>query len=202
MRSNQRVKPTAAISCGRIQHQAAAAYAPSVSQTAMPIFPPIKSALYEQLRQVPASRDGGLEYRPCAVTLDDGRELPCVYVVDRKSYIRVWGVYPEDDRGKPSVPIESVRRITDSPNRLPARLANELYRAGESGMGYTVFTVEFSNRACQAYLTGNAVDFIDPPTGLRASDAVSVRPHEGRQEAKQRSVDYYWCLYDGVENAG
>ncbi len=69
-------------------------------------------------------------------------------------------------------------------------------------MGYTVFTVEFSNGARQAYEAGNAVDFIDPPTGLRASDAVSVRPREGRQEAKKRSIDYHWCLYDGVENAG
>jgi hypothetical protein len=114
----------------------------------------------------------------------------------------MWGVYPEDDRGKRSVSIKSVRRIVDSPKRLPAHLANELYRAGESGMGYTVFTVEFRNGARQAYVTGNAVDFIEPPPGLRASDAVAVRPHEGRQEAKAKSIDYHWCLYDGVESAG
>ena len=168
----------------------------------MPSFPPIPRKLYDELRRVPASRDGEMEYRPCAVTLDDGRELSCVYVVDHKPYIRVWGVYPEGDPGKRSVPITSVRRIVDSPNRLPAPLADELYRAGESGMGYTVFTVEFRDGSRQAYVTGNAVDFVDPPTGLRASDAVRVLPHEGRERAKHESVDYYWCLYDGVEDAG
>jgi hypothetical protein len=133
------------------------------------------------------------------VTLDDGRELPCVYVVDRQPYIQLWGVYPERDPGKRAVPIASVRRIAESPFRLPARLADELYRAGESGMGYTVFTVEFGNSARQAYVAGNAVDFIDPPAGLRASDAVGVRPHEGRHDAGPRPIEYYWCLYDGVE---
>ena len=168
----------------------------------MPSFPPISRGLYAELLRVPASRDGIMEYRPCAVTLDDGREFPCVYVVDQKPYIRAWGVYPDADPAKRSVPMTSVRRIKDSPNRLPAPLADELYRAGESGMGYTIFTVEFRDGSRQAYVTGNAVDFVDPPAGVRASDAIRVLPHEGREEAKQRSVDYYWCLYDGVEDAG
>ena len=162
----------------------------------------IPSDLHEQLHQVPASRDGDLEYRPCAVKLDDGSELSCVYVMEQNAYIRTWGVYPEDDPGKRSIPIKSVRWITDSPNRLPAHLANKLYLAGESGRGYTVFTVEFRNGTRRAYVTGNAVDFIEPPPGLRASDAVAVRPHEGRQEAESQSIDYYWCLYDGVESVG
>jgi hypothetical protein len=165
-------------------------------------YPPLPQRLHEQLRRVPASRDREIEYRPCAVTLDDGSELPCVYVVDHEAYIRLWGVYPESDSGKRAVPVSSVRHIEDSPNRLPAPLADELYRAGESGMGYTVFTVEFRDGRRQAYVTGNAVDFIDPPPGVRAADAVRVRTHEGRQGAKHPSVDYYWCLYDGVENAG
>jgi hypothetical protein len=158
--------------------------------------------LYEQLRRVPPSHDGDLEYRPCAVTLDDGTSLPCVYVVAHQPYLRVWGVYPEDDPGKRSVSIRAVRRISDSPFRLPARLADEIYGAGEGGMGYCVFTVEFRNRARQAYVTGNAVDFIEPPRGVKASDAVAVRPHEGSQDAKSLSTGYYWCLYDGVEGAG
>ena len=181
---------------------AARAARQDVCETGMTKYPPISRELYDQLRQVPASYDGDLEYRPCAVALDDGRELSCVYIVDQKPYIRMWGVYPADDRGKLSVSISSVRRIADSPSRLPARLANELYRAGESGMGYTVFTVEFTSGASRAYVTGNAVDFIEPPPGLRASDAVAVRPHEGRQEAESQSIDYYWCLYDGVESVG
>jgi hypothetical protein len=34
-----------------------------------------------------------MEYKPCAVTLADGVELACVYVVDWKPYIRHCGVY-------------------------------------------------------------------------------------------------------------
>ena len=101
-----------------------------------------------------------------AVALADGTELACVYVADRKPYIRHWGIYPEDDRGKRSVSITQVRQIRDSPNLLPAALADDLYRAGESGMGYTVLTVEFKDSTRCAYLTGNAVDFIDPLSGF------------------------------------
>lgn len=165
-------------------------------------YPPLSSELCEQLRRVPASHDGSMEYRPCAITLRSGVELPCVYVVDSKRYIQAWGVWPEDDRAKRSVPIGSVLKIEDSPNRLPAHLADELYRAGESGMGYTVFTVEFANGKQRAYLTGNAVDFIVPPHGVRASESLHVRPHDGRHEAKPCSLEYYWCLYDDGEQAG
>src|SRR5262245_15106849 len=158
--------------------------------------------LVKELRRVPSSRDCEMEYKPCAVTLANGTELSCVYVVDRKPYIRYWGIYPESDPGKSSISIAEVRQIRDSPNRLPAPLADCLYRAGESGMGYMIFTVEFKDGTRRAYLTGSAVDFIDPPAGLCASDAVRVYPHEGRREAKQRSIEYYWCLYDGIEAAG
>ena len=143
-----------------------------------------------------------MEYKPCAVTLADGTELSCVYVVDCKPYIRYWGIYPENDPGKNSVSIAQVRQIRDSPNRLPAALADCLYQAEESGMGYFVFTVEFRDGTRHTFLTGNAVDFIDAPTGLRASDAVQVYPHRGRRGPELRSLPYYWCLYDGLEGAG
>src|SRR5262245_28753582 len=126
-------------------------------------YPALPRDLVEDLRGVPSSRDREIEYKPCAVTLTDGTELPCVYVVDREPYFRHWGIYPECDPGKRSISITRVRRIRDSPYRIPAGLADSLYRAGESGMGYMVFTVEFKDGTRQAYLTGNAVDFIGPP---------------------------------------
>ena len=164
-------------------------------------YPALPRALAEQLHRVPPSHDRRLEYRPCAVTLADGRELPCVYVVDAAAYLRVWGVYPERDPAKRAVPLAAVRGIRESSHRLPAALADTLYRAGESGMGYTVFTVEFSDGRRQAYVAGNAVDFIAAPPGLWAADAVRVRPHEGREAAPLPAVDYHWCLYDGVETS-
>jgi hypothetical protein len=79
------------------------------------------------------------------------------------------GIYPESDPGKRSVSIAQARQIPRQPNRLPAVLANCLYREGESGMGYAVFTVEYKEGTRQTYVTGNAVDFIVPPAGLCAS---------------------------------
>jgi hypothetical protein len=151
--------------------------------------------LTAQLRRVPPSRDGRLEYHPCRVTLDDGRIVDCVYIVEAGAYLVKWGVWPEDDPGKRSVPIERVVTIEESPHRLPASLANRLYEAGESGMGYSLFTVEFRDGTEQAYVTGSAVDFIDPPPGLRASDAVRVLPHKGRDRGPREGPDYTWCLY-------
>jgi hypothetical protein len=164
-------------------------------------YPPLTDQLRVQVGEVPASHDGGLAYRPCAVTLEDGSEDLAVYVVPYRPYIRVWGVRPEDDPGKRSVPVSRIRSVRDSPLRLPASLADELYAAGESGMGYTVFTVEFSNGATQAYVTGNAVDFIDPPVGCAARDARRVFPHRARDQARPVSVNYAWCIYGGPEVA-
>jgi hypothetical protein len=165
-------------------------------------YPALTRELTEELRLVPSSRDHEMEYKPCSVTLADGTELPCVYVVDHKPYIRNWGIYPEADPAKRSVSITQVRQIRDNPNRLPAALADCLYRAGESGMGYMVFTVEFKDGTRHAYLAGSAVDFINPPAGLCASDAVRVYPNEGWEAKKQPSIEYYWCLYDGLETSG
>jgi hypothetical protein len=161
------------------------------------IYPVLPTHLVRQLGVVPPSRDGDLEYRPCAVTVDDGSEIECVYVVDYEAYLRHWGVRPEDDPGKLWVPLERVRALRESSYRLPAALADELYQAGESGMGYTVFTVEFADGRRQAYVGGNAIDFINPPGGLNAADARRVCPHEGRQETPRRVLPYHWCLYDG-----
>lgn len=151
--------------------------------------------LAEQLRRVPPSHDGKLKYHPCRVTLDDGQVLDHVYIVEARAFIVKWGIWPEDDPGKRSVPIERVVSVEESPCRLPAALANKLYKAGESGMGYCAFTVEFKDGTRQAYVTGNAVDFIDAPAGLRASDAVRVDPHKGHNESPLHGPDYFWCLY-------
>ncbi len=168
----------------------------------MPHTQKIPAALYEQLLQVEPSYDGGMEYRPCLVTLNDGRKVDCVYVVHEQQYIRHWGVWPEDDSGKQSLLIEYVSGIEESPSRLPPKIANKIYNAGESGMGYCVFTLVFTDGSTQAYVTGNAVDFVALPNGKAARDIRKVLPHEGRQaENQKQGLDYYWCIYSGVEQS-
>ncbi|MDC7675824.1 hypothetical protein [Asticcacaulis machinosus] len=126
--------------------------------------------------------------------MKDGTELPRVYICEATSWYKYWGVWPEDDAGKKSIDLNLIAGIAASPQRLPASFANKLYDAGESGMGYTIFTVVFADGLEVAYGTGNAVDFIRYPHGKTAHDIRDVLPHMGRDTART-CPDYIWCLY-------
>lgn len=158
-------------------------------------FPPLPAALRAQWESIESSADGELEYRPCSVTLKNGTTLPCVYVMDAQAYIDVWGVWPEDDSGKRHISIADIASISDSPHRIPAHFANELYRAGESGMGYCIFTLVFSDNTKQVCLSGNAVDFVQLPPGKSAANIVAVMPHRERHADYVQSPPYVWCLF-------
>ena len=147
------------------------------------------------LQTIAPSGDGELWYYPCRVTLMNGTILDTVYIEPEKPYLHFWGVYPEDDRGKRSIRIEDVLEVEDSPTRLPAKFANEIYRQGESGMGYTIFTVVFADGTRQACVSGNAVDFIHYPIGKGPNNVTEVLPHEGRAAELIKGPQWYWCLY-------
>jgi hypothetical protein len=148
------------------------------------------------LSRIEPSHDGALFYYPVRAVLRTGEILEAVYIVPEKPYRKYWGVYPEDDRGKRWIRIEDAKDVEDSPTRLPARFADEIYRRGESGMGYTIFTVVFADGQKQACVTGNAVDFIRYPPGKSPNDVVAVLPHEGRRDdSLVKAPEWYWCLY-------
>jgi hypothetical protein len=68
--------------------------------------------------------------------------------------------------------------------RLPAKLANKLHMAGESGMGYLLFTLSLKSGEKLVYVTGNYLfDFLDLPDGVTSNDIADVVPHEGREQA-------------------
>jgi hypothetical protein len=94
----------------------------------------LPSHLADQLSRVPKSSDGYCEYAPCRVTLRSGDVLDRVYIVERAAFRRMWR------ETEATVLVDDIDRIEDSPVRLPVRWANVLYEAGESGMGYTLFT--------------------------------------------------------------
>ncbi|MCW9707425.1 hypothetical protein [Fodinibius salsisoli] len=161
-----------------------------------PSYPKLDSELERQLDKISPSFDRDLAYKPCLVHLDtDNKVVDRVYVINAEDYIKHWGVWPENDRGKNYINISRVIKIAESPSRLPAEIANEIYQAGESGMGYSVFTLKFTDGTSKAYVTGNAVDFIDYPEGKSADDILSVEPHVGRERAVQSRTRYFWCLY-------
>jgi hypothetical protein len=156
-------------------------------------YPELPSELRAQLRNVPVS--GGF-YHPCDVTLRDGRTVERVYVVPAERYITEWGVWPEEDQAKSQIDLSDVAGLLDSRSRLPTKFANELYHAGESGMGYTIFTVKFKDGSSLATYTGNAVDFIRYPEGQTPETVRKVIPHLGRDDPSlSAGPDYHWCLY-------
>jgi hypothetical protein len=161
--------------------------------------PLLPATLKEQLMLVAPSDLNDCNYFPCAVTLRDGSRLECVYLVEQYRYIRPWGVYPGDDSAKSEIGVDEILSIEESRSRLPARFANQLYAAGESGMGYVAFTIVFSDGSKQAYVTGNAVDFVDYPDGKTAQDVVKVLPHRGRDDSPRYGKKYLWCLYSDEE---
>ena len=156
----------------------------------------LPSHIREALRDIEPSQDGELVYYPCHAVLKSGALFDTVYIVPEKPYLKYWGVYPENDRAKRWIRIEDVAKVHDSPTRLPARFANEIYRNGESGMGYTIFTVVFSDGLRQACITGSAVDFIRYPLDRGPKDVAGVIPHEGKRDySLVKAPEWYWCLY-------
>jgi hypothetical protein len=65
-------------------------------------------------------------------------------------------MYPKQNRANSVIKIENVASLAASPSRLPVRFANQLYEAGDSGMGFLIFTLTFSDGSEQAFITGNA----------------------------------------------
>jgi hypothetical protein len=106
-----------------------------------------------------------------------------------------WGGYPEDDPGKRWIPVEHVLSLRESPSRLPAKFADKLYKSGESGMGFVVFAVRFSDSSQKAFIAGDAVDFINYPAGKGANNVVNVVPHAGRDAKPVQSPEHFWCLF-------
>ena len=162
-------------------------------------YPDLTGGLRSQWKGVRKSCDHspGISYRPCQVTLDDGAVVDAVYVTNAQEYIDVWGIWPDQDRGKREIDLSRVVEISESLNRLPPRIANKIYKAGESGMGYCVFTLLFKDGTQQEVGSGGAVDFVKLPTGKQMTDIVDVLPHEGGRDEPifSASLDYYWCLF-------
>ena len=72
----------------------------------------------------------------------------------------------------------------------------DIWPAGESGMGYHLFQLDFSDGSTASFGTGGALDFPDLPPGKTPRDIVGVTAHAGRDDASRRTTkDYAWCLF-------
>jgi hypothetical protein len=161
----------------------------------MASYPPLSPELSTALAKITPIDGGGVVYWPCAALGRDGMWREAVYFAEASTWFRAWGLWPDEDTGKQEIAAEDVVDVRDSRLRLPARFAAQLYAAGESGMGYTVFEVGFADGSRVAYVTGNAVDFVTYPPGKGPEDVVAVYPHAGRTAAHTSAVNYFWCLF-------
>ena len=100
-------------------------------------FPELEGSLARQLAKIEPTNG---YYYPAKVILRDGTHVDRVYLADADRWYVEWGIWPQDDPGKRYLPLHTVREIQESPTRLPARFADELYAAGESGMGFCVYS--------------------------------------------------------------
>ena len=156
----------------------------------------ISRGLLAQVEAVTPSTDGPLLYRPCQVVLSDGRTVDRVYVQEAWTWKGVWGAWPNEDRDE-AIPIGSVASVSESPSRIAPRLADRLLKAGETGMGYTKFTVVLRDGRKINTMTGGAVDFPGLPPDVVASDIVDVIIHEhvGEPTTAVALPQSRWCLY-------
>ena len=157
----------------------------------------ISKHLKAQLLDITPSRDWSMEYRPCQLRLKNGEIIDRVYVSEVDAYMKTWGVMPDQDEEKKYVLIEEVESINEYPNRMPVELADKLYEAGESGMGYCLYKIKFDNGQTIDVVTGNAVDFPPIPDGLTKENIKDVFPHQGSRKNPTESPDYTWCLFKG-----
>jgi hypothetical protein len=118
--------------------------------------------LTAQFRMVePSTNQDGHVVRPCALTLRDGRVAERVACIEQAHGLPdpVW-IAPED-----------IREVRESPYRLPAAMANQLYSlTGERGvLYYTLLLSEQPDLACVA-IGEPLVDFPALPPNVHTTD--------------------------------
>lgn len=155
----------------------------------------ISEALKQQLLEVEPSRVWTIEYRPCQVKLQNGEIIDRVYVAEVVTYMEIWGIMPDEDKAKKHLLIEEVAEIQESPSRMPVELANKLYEAGETGMGYCLYKMKLDNGQTIDVSSGNEVDFPPIPNGFTTKNIKEVFPHQGSRKNNVSSPEYTWCLF-------
>jgi hypothetical protein len=153
-----------------------------------------------QLSKIKPTHDWGNKYYPSEVTLIDGTVIDRVYVAPTGT----WGLQ-HIEQDPQYVPIAQVSSIRESPNRLALKLANKLYKSGETGMGYLLFGIRTRLGSVIPCATGDSVDFIKLPGQVQLADIVDVIPHWGKDisgksiwqtsDFRAEQADFKWCLY-------
>jgi len=151
----------------------------------------------KQISQIISSKTNiGNEYYPCSVLLEKGEQLECVYLADINKFKGTTIYNLERDDSDIYVNITDVIKITESPHRLPPNISQKIYQGGETAMGGTIFTIEFSDNTEQLYGCGSLIDFLPLPPGKTMNDIINVRLHTVPIRTKYlRGLDYKFCYF-------
>lgn len=180
----------AALSFASVPRAARAAIDPAEQK-----FPLITRALAAELKAIEPSITKHTKLFPCLATLTDGRQIDGVYMIDAGAFLKI------DDLSNGTVlPLSRIAHIENSPTRLPAKIANQIYRAGEYGMGYYVFTLVFDDGSHLPCRTGDLVDFLDLPHSFADHKVVRALPHVGQKvmppgKPQGHSAAAVWCPF-------
>ena len=173
-----------------VPHWARAAADPREQQ-----YPVITKLLATELKSITPSVKKQVKLYPCLATLTDGRQLDGVYMIAAGDFLKI-----EDPESRTVLPLGRVAHIEESPTRLPAKLADKIYRSGESAMGYYLFTLVFDNGEHLPCRTGDSVDFVDLPRSFADKKIVNVLPHVGQKvvpagKPQGHSAAAVWCPF-------
>ena len=155
----------------------------------MPGYPELPDSLRPQLATIQPNKCDELQYNPCQVQLRSGATIDRVYIVAEASYISLWGVYPEQDRGKFWIGIEDGVLAVESPSRLPARFADH---------GLSNFHPCLCRWNETSVRDGQRRRF-EYPEDKKPSVVIAVLPHVGRDQNPRSLPKYRWCLHSAGE---
>jgi hypothetical protein len=158
--------------------------------------------LRRQLGSIELSVDfDGFIVAPCSVRLADGRHLDCVYAMTAQESLKGGLISRLEMSGLGRINADDVAAIAASPRRIPRSFATTLRSAGESGMGYWVFTAVFSWWRRKEYVQ-SFLDFLEYPAGMGPANLRSVLPNKGsRNLAAVSRLELHWCVLDIPEFA-
>jgi len=142
-------------------------------------------------------------YYPCSVKLYDGRTLDCVYFIDKREYIDVWGDAP---KSRHFVDVSEIESIHESKYRLPKEFAEKIYEKGQSFYSGVKFVLVMRDGKRLYYMTGGAIDFIELPEGYIINDIKDAihsfdMPRDTDWdlfEKGYKNKKYYWCLAENL----
>ncbi len=160
-------------------------------------YPDLPDFLLSQWEAILPAHSAARNARACMAVLDDGSVFDAVYVASAQDFIDNWGVWPKDDHAKREIDITRVRQLLESPRRLPSKFAEKIR---ETRMGGCDFTLMFSDNTKQAYITGNAVDFLELPSGKSMTDVIDVfQDRSLHSENYLQDLQFFWCLFGSGE---